>query len=214
VSTKNTTKTAEKNPNEFILKGVRLSFPHLFEPHAIGKDGTPRYTASFLLDPNDPEQKPQIQALRAKANALYAEGTKKPGVKCPSANCAIKKGNDEDGVPRYDGYDGMWFVSAARAKKQGAPLVVDRDKVTKLKDDDTKLFAGCYVNAKIRLYYQDYDGVKRINASLEVVQYFKKGEPFGAGQVAADDMPDVDDNDEDGLDDSHTGAASDDDDDL
>jgi hypothetical protein len=206
-------KSAEKNPNEFIIVGARLSFPHLFEPKAIGKDGNPRFTASFLLDPNKPEHKAQILAMREKCDQLYAEGSKVAGKKCPRANAALKKGNDEDGAALYDGYDGMWFVGAARAKKQGAPLVVDRDKVTRLTEESNRPYAGCYVNAKIRFYYQDYDGVKRVNASLEVVQFVKDGEPFGMGKVAADDMPDVDDSESDGLD-GATSAAPEDDDDL
>ena len=200
------TNTDKKKNPEFILKNVRLSFPHIFEPKAIG-DGVPRYTANFLLDPADAEHKDLIRKIRDAANALYAEGTRKPDAKPKAANCALKKGNDEDGAELYSGYDRMWFVSAARAQKQGAPLVVDRDK-TVLTADTTKVYAGCYVNAKIRLYFHEYDGVKRVNASIEAIQFYKKGDPFGNGPASADGFEEVE-GEEDGLD---SDSGSDDDD--
>ena len=200
------TNTDKKKNPEFILKNVRLSFPHIFEPKAIG-DGVPRYTANFLLDPADAEHKEMIRKLRDAANALYAEGTRKPDAKPKAANCALKKGNDEDGAALYDGYEKMWFVSAARALKQGAPLVVGRDAKTHV--DHTIVYAGCYVNAKIRLYFHEYDGVKRVNASIEAIQFYKKGDPFGNGPASAYGFEEVE-GEEDGLESDNSG----DDDDL
>lgn len=197
------TKPKEKNPNEFILPG-RLSFPHIWEPKAIG-DGKPRYTLNLLLDPSVPEEKAMILAVKAKANELYAAGTNKKDATVPMKNSCLKKGNDEDGAPLYDGYDKMWYISAARpatGNGGGPPLVIDRNAVTRLKPEDNKPYAGCYVNVKLRLYYQDYDGVKRINASLEVVQFKKNGVPFSNNAVSADDMPVEEGEEEDGLDDS------------
>lgn len=204
----NNTEKKEKNPAEFILTNVRLSFPHLATPKAVGKDGKPRYTASFLLDKAKPEHEALIKGMRAKANELYAAGVKKEGAKPASHLNALKKGNDEDGAPLYDGYDGMWVLSAARAEKQGPPKCITGTKVLIPREEiDQILYAGCFVNAKIRLYFMDYDGSKRICASIEVVQFKAKGEPFGNGSASTEDMPD----EEDTLDDDE---EEDDNDDL
>jgi hypothetical protein len=126
------------------------------------------------------------------------------GKKVPSDKCCLRKGDYEEGNPRYDGYGGMWAVSAARAQKQGRPVLVDRRK-NPLSDKDaaTMLYAGCRVNAKINIYANNHEGVKRINATIEVVQFVRDDEPFGAGPASVDDMPDVADDleESDGLDD-------------
>ena len=87
----------------------------------------------------------------------------------------------------------------------------------------TSLVDTVRVNVKINVYANEYEGVKRINATLEVVQFVRDDEPFGAAPATADDMPDVE---EDDLDDDldappakgkgkgKAAAADDDDDDL
>ena len=49
----------------------------------------------------------------------------------------------------------------------------------------------------IRLWWQDNQFGKRINASLEVVRFRKDGEAFGAAPVSADVLDDIDDEDDD-----------------
>jgi tripartite-type tricarboxylate transporter receptor subunit TctC len=51
-------------------------------------------------------------------------------------------------------------------------------KLEVLTEDDNKPFAGCYVNATIRLWAQDNQYGKRINAQLRAVQYVKDGAAF------------------------------------
>lgn len=187
-------KSAEKNPNEIIIRGARLSFPEIWKPKKIGTDGKPRYTVNLLLDPAIPEQKAQIVSVKAMVERLTREGLKKD-VKLPRDKTCLRK----DDEARYEGYENMWYITAARAESQGPPLVVDQKK-NKLAPGSPIPYAGCYVNCKIRLYFQDYDGVKRVNASLEVVQFVRNGEAFGAGLASADDMPEEEVNESDGLD--------------
>lgn len=173
--------TTDNSANEFKVFG-RLSFPHLFEPKAIG-DGKPRYTLNLLLDPKDEQQKASILAIRSRSEALALEAFKK---KLPPDKHCLKKIEESE----YDGYEpGSYFISAARAEKQGPPTVVDGTNGNKkLTVADNRPYAGCYCVVKIRLYTVDYDGAKRVCASIEVVQYAKKGEPFGSGSATADDM--------------------------
>jgi len=170
-----------------ILKNVRLSFPALFKPEASQDGGSPRYKVSLLLDPKDEGNKAQILEIKALLDKMWEEHVKKPGTKAPREKTCLKK----DGT--WDGYEGMWYISAARAESQGKPVLLGRRKDA-LPDNSTELYAGCYVNAKIRLYAHEHPkSGKRINASIEVVQKAREGTPFGAGPASIDDMPDVDD---------------------
>ena len=75
------------------------------------------------------------------------------------------------------------YVSARSVKRPG---VVDRD-LSPLTAEDGKPYAGCYVFATIRLWAQDNQWGKRINASLRNVQFIKDGEAFGEKPVAPDE---------------------------
>jgi hypothetical protein len=79
-------------------------------------------------------------------------------------------------------------------------MIIDKDK-SPLTEDDEKLYAGCYVNAIVELWYQNNNYGKRVNANLLGVQFFKDGEPFGDGVSASEDDFDMFDDDDDGLDD-------------
>jgi hypothetical protein len=211
-------KSEKLNNVTIIVTNARLSFPHLTEAKSTN-NGNPRFQASFLMDPKDPAQKEQIKKIKETVEQIAMENF---GKKVPSDKCCLRKGDDEDGNPRYDGYGGMWAVSAARAQKQGRPVLVDRRR-NPLSDKDaaTMLYAGCRVNAKINIYANNHEGVKRINATIEVVQFVRDDEPFGAGPASVDDMPEITDDldDADGLDDAPAkGKAkakpADDDDDI
>jgi hypothetical protein len=211
-------KSEKLNNVTIIVTNARLSFPHLVEAKSTN-NGVPRFQASFLMDPKDPEQKEQIKKIKETVEQIAMENF---GKKVPSDKCCLRKGDDEEGNPRYDGYGGMWAVSAARAQKQGRPALVDRRR-NPLSDKDaaTMLYAGCRVNAKINIYANNHEGVKRINATIEVVQFVCDDEPFGAGPASVDDMPELTDDldDADGLDDAPAkGKAkakpADDDDDI
>ncbi len=182
-----------------IIKNVRLSFPHLVEPKST-KGGAPRYQLSVLLDPKDPNQKEQIRAIKETCEKIAMDNF---GKKVSSDRCCLRKGDDEDGNPRYDGYGGMWVVSAARAAKQGRPSLIDGRK-KELADPATTLYAGCRVNVKVNIYANEFEGVKRVNATVEVAQFWADDEPFGSGPASVDDMPEatgssIDDDDNDDL---------------
>jgi hypothetical protein len=101
-----------------------------------------------------------------------------------------------DGIekPDMEGYgEGTHFISAARKTR---PAVVNRD-LSPVTDEDGVIYAGCYVNATIRLWAQDNKWGKRVNAELRAVQFLKDGESFGAGPVNAEDEFDAIDGDDD-----------------
>jgi len=167
------------------LKNVRLSFPTLFraktfsdskKPGATAQE--PKYSATFLLD--KAKNAKDIAAIKAGIQAVLTE---KYGDKVPKGfKPCLRNGTEKEDV---DGYgEGIMFIGASNARR---PSVVDRD-MTPLTEEDSKIFAGCYVNAVVRLWVQDNDWGKRVNASLTAVQYVKTGEAFGEKPVAPEEV--------------------------
>ena len=169
------------------LKNVRLSFPSLFKRSEFnGEQG--KFEATFLL--NKKEHAKIIDSIQSDIDAGMKENFKK---KIPADKICLKDGSESS----YTGYgDNVMSLKASNNKR---PLVIDRDK-SALTEDDNVLYAGCYVDAIVQLWYQDNNYGKRVNANLLGVQFYKDGEPFADGESAdLDDFDDFDD-DEDFLD--------------
>jgi len=166
---------------KLTLKNVRLAFPALFEAATVNGEGEPAFSASFLIDPKDP----QIKMLK---EACEAVGKDKWGAKWPTVRKEIEAKDrfayhDGDLKSNYAGFPGMTFVSA---RNKTRPTVLDRDK-TPLTAQDGKPYAGCFVNVVLELWPQDNNYGKRINASLSGVQFLRDGEAFSGGRPAAPD---------------------------
>jgi hypothetical protein len=114
--------------------------------------------------------------------------------------------------PLYEGYEGHVFISANRSVKSAdAPNPVqligpkktaknDRGEAIfpRLKVSDGLLYSGCFANVLVRIYGYDGKGKNpdRVNASLEIVQFKRHGEAFGAKQVNADAYMEEEDSDD------------------
>lgn len=171
--------TNTTDPAIIRLENVRLSFPHLFTAHAMEEGQEKKYGASFILD-NDKHDK-LLDHMEQVIERLALDTFKK---KVHYKTC-LRDGNEK---PNMDGYgDGVMFITASRKTR---PAVVDRIR-DPLTEEDGTIYAGCYVNATIRLWVQDNKWGKRVNAELRAVQFVKDGESFGAGPVNAEDEFDV-----------------------
>lgn len=167
-----TTQTAD--PAIIKLDNVRLSFPALFTARAV-EGSEPRFSASFLMD--NEKHKALIAKIQTTIDRLALDHFKK---KVVFKSCLHDGSEKED----KEGYgDGVMYINASRKTR---PAVVNRD-VSPLTEADGVVYAGCYVNATIRLWVQDNKFGKRVNAELRAVQYYGKGDAFGAGPVKAED---------------------------
>jgi len=165
---------------EIALKNVRLSYPHLFKAREQVNEETgkvsKKFQAVFIL--NKKKHKGLIEEIEDAIEEVKFQkwGDKPPKLK--EEKICLRDGDNEDA----DELVGAYKISSSNTKR---PTVVDRDK-SPLTEEDGKPYGGCYVNAVIRIWAQDNKFGKRINASLEAVQYYAKGDAFGAPPVDLD----------------------------
>jgi len=176
------------------LKNVRLSFAELWTAKAFQEGQTPKYQASFLLDPSDKEHAKHIKLIKAEAAKIKkAEwGDKIPKLK---GEC-FGNGDDLDTV--YDGYEGMFYVRANKNADDGRVTIVNTNN-DPLTVDDGKPYNGCYVDATFTMWTQDNSFGKRVNGNLRAIRFRGDGEAFGRPAIEAEDefseSPDSEDDD-------------------
>ena len=125
---------------------ARLCFSALEQP-ITGRDGQgePRYRATLCIDKNDKES---MKALKMIAENAYKEGfgaealkTKKEG--WSGINDGDKRDKGPDGI-----HDGCFYVNA---KAKNKPILIDEAR-----QETTKIYDGCYVNAMLYAYTYEY----------------------------------------------------------
>lgn len=172
--------STQLQPNEVILKDVRISFAKLFTPEAFKQGDTPTFSAAFLV-PKGSEQEKAVGAAVVAALESKWPGKSKiilEQIKGNSNKFCIQNGDAAD----YDGYAGH---IAVRAKNKARPTVIDRDK-SPLTEQDGKPYSGCYVNAKLSFFGYDNSG-KGVSATLMGVQFVRDGDAFSGSRVASAD---------------------------
>lgn len=186
---------------EFLVKftDVYLSYPHLFEPYRpkrteIGTDGKPKvgkYGAKFCFDKKNPQSVKDAKAIHAKIVEMAKASLKQT---LPADRYCLRDGSQLT----EDMYD--YFVLSA--SEDTKPTCVDRRR-NNVTDEDDLFYAGCRVNATVRLWVQNnIDYGKRINANLIGVQFFKHGGERWGGRAKPnvedifDDIADQFDDDE------------------
>lgn len=179
------------------LKDVRLSFPALDKATKTkGYEDDPNspamFRSGFLLDPKNPKHVAIIKACNAEINRLINEAWNGKPPKMEPITC-FGKGETQirESGEVYDGYEGMYYVSATNAKKPRRLSLQLED----LSDQEAleKLYGGCYVTGSVNFWVQDNKHGKAIRCSLRGVQYKSEGEPFGVGAASDDEFDNDDD---------------------
>lgn len=187
---------------KIIVKNVRLSFPQLFEPQAVMKNGKPEgepaYSASFLLPPDHPQMDQITKVIEDVVIAKWKDEAQTvfETLKAQDRIC-VHNGNHKR---KRDGYAGMLYISA---RSYVAPQVTGRDPYVRdeagkpvvdpstgkivmnlLKKGNRVVYSGCYGHAVLDIYAQDNQYGQRVNATLLGFQFFKDGDAFAGGQPA------------------------------
>lgn len=168
--------------DKITLANVRLSFAKLFKPEAFEAGQTPKFQATFLLDPSNAEHKALVASVHGAAKKLIEEA----GFKVSDFEVAHTFGmaDKHPKKSKYDGYQGMFYVSGSNTVR---PTVVDRRLNPVAEGDKNAPYSGCYVNGTVTLWLQNNRYGKKINCNLRAVQFVKDGQAFGMAPVAAED---------------------------
>ena len=172
--------------NTRILIPGRLSYVHVFKPHASFQGQEPKYSTTILIPKTDTKTKANIDAAILAAEQLGLEkswnGTKPPVVPNPLW--------DGDGV-KLDGTEfgpeckGHWVITAS-AKAEYPPQVVDQQVQPIL--DHTKVYSGMYANVMVSFFPYAYAGKKGIGAGLSNIQKTADGESLAGLRTAEQDF--------------------------
>ena len=206
-----TSKKSNDDARRVVIRGARLSFPHIFEPQErenddgttrenfncalmLFKDGlqTPRGASKPALDKLLKELKAAGKAARQKA--WGDDESKWPNI--PSHRSFLKDGDNPDHSEREE-YEGHFFINASAPVKRPPQVLTNRkdsdgEWIEAVEGQKLAPYAGCHVTAVIEVWGQKKDTKKnipnRINATIEIVMFRADGEPFAAQRVNANDI--------------------------
>ncbi len=183
------------------LYNVRCSFPDLWTKRSFqGSDGSsskPRLKCNFLIPKSEVKapgrakykgkkvsfaealKRSKFDAIAAKLGEAEARTMLK---KIKPDSYALRDGDMET----WDGYEGCYYVSSGNTRNV---QVVGRDK-TPVTEESGTIYGGCYVNGVVTFWFQKAGKTPKgeplsnaVWATLEAVQFYDKGEAFGASAV-------------------------------
>lgn len=178
---------------QLLIPNAKLGYPKIWEAKAVNNDpnARPRYGCQIYLPKSDESTKAKIDKEIARLVKVHFKG-----VKPKSKDLFIKDGDSEDNRDEYA--KGHWIISANRAESQGRPQIVDRTRKAIDSSERERVYAGCVCNFLISVFIPKRGNQNQIASCLEIVQFVKDGEPFGAARVAAESvMPELPEDDED-----------------
>lgn len=168
---------------------VRLSYAHLFEPHAI-EGNEPKYSVSVIISKTDTDT---LKAIKEAVEQVKKDGVTKWGGKVPpNLKTPLRDGDAER--PDDEAYKNCYFLNASSKQKPG---VVDKNVQPVL--DQSEVYSGCYGRLTLNFYPFSASGNKGIAAGLGNVQKLEDGEPLGGFTRAEDDFDSVETAEDDFL---------------
>ena len=181
------------NGTRVTVRG-RLSYVHVFKPHAATPGAEEKFSTTILVPKTDVETKQKIDAAIKAATELGVSekwnGVKPPTVPNPMWDGDGVKQNGEQFGPECKGH----WVFTASAKADYPPQVVDRRVQPIL--DQSEIYSGCYANVAVNFFPYLFAGKKGIGAGLGNIQKIKDGESLAGTRTAEQDFAVVDDEDD------------------
>ena len=157
-----------------MLKNVRLSYAHVWEPQpAREADREPKYATSVIIPKSDAAQIKKIEA--AIEALLKAEG---PAKFRGSLKLPLRDGDTERDDEAYQ--DAMFLNASSKTR----PGIVDQN-VEPILDRD-EIYSGVYVNISIELYLFNVNGNRGVACGLGNIQKVRDGEALGGGAIKAE----------------------------
>jgi hypothetical protein len=162
------------------INNVRLSYPNVFNKGSYEGKENKKYTVTLVLDKSNPDHIKAKKIIDEQINAIYNQ-TKTKRSSFKDDKFCVKEDSEE--------FENSWLIKCGNPKRI---TIIDRDK-TPLTEEDNKIYAGCYANVVIDLYYYDKQYGKFLLSNIYGIQFSKDGEPLGGGIVdVTDDFEDLD----------------------
>lgn len=168
----------------------RVSFPHVFEPHAF-EDQDPKFSCVMLF--------PKNVDLKELKRAVFNAATEKWGPKDKWPKKMRMPFRDGDEKADLMGYPGTIFVSAS-SKESNQPQVIGNKKIDgqfPVLTSEAEFYAGCYARATLIAFAYDKMGNQGVSFSLQNLQKLRDGEAFSGRKKAEDEFDEVDDGSDD-----------------
>lgn len=160
---------------------VRLSFVHLFQPHANQPGQEPKYSTTILIPKSDTAT---MQRIYAAINAAIEKGVAGiwNGARPPQPKTPLWDGDGlrHNGEPFGPECKGHWVLTASSKQQQA---IVDAGMNPLI--DQTKVYSGVYGRVNINFFPFSNSGNRGIGAGLGPVQILREGEALG-GRISAE----------------------------
>ena len=184
--------TVTNKDTKVITDPVRLSYVHLFEPHAAAEGQEAKYSVCALIPKKDEQT---FSKLMAAVEAARLASAKKFNGKIPATlKHSVHDGDEEK--PNGGEYGpecrGHWVVNCSSRTKPG---VIDRDK--ELITNSDEVYSGCWARLSLNCYAYNAAGNRGIAVGLNNVQKWKDDDYLGGRSRAEDDFDDEYDDDVD-----------------
>lgn len=166
-----------QNNVEMMLKDVRVSFPDIYQK-SVYKGKETNYGSKIILDPTEATQKGYIKKIQSiikdlSQNILGIE-------EIPDADTCLRNGK----TLKDETYKGKFRLSANSPNRPHV-FLPGSNKDTADSLEESKIYSGCYVNAKVRIWA--HEDTSRVNCQLIAIQFKRDGESFGAPVVPVED---------------------------
>jgi hypothetical protein len=184
-----------------VVRNVICSHPHVFKKWAQKPTDTPAYSCGAYL-PKATHQ--AARDLIAGEIEKIIKANPKLGELPSDARC-LKNGDRKDDEGRFvrkPEERGNWTLATRDAARR--PVVVGPDKSNWSMNEEMhkRIYGGCIINLRFRLWAQNNDYGKKVNGGIVGVQFVKDGTPFGEGHIAEEvvlDGFDLLEDDDDGI---------------
>lgn len=184
--------TTEVKKSSSIVIPARLSYLHVWAPHAMKPTDKAKYRAALLIDKKDTATVAKIQKAIEEAKELGKTRVKDWAGKIPKVLKEIfRDGDAEKDDPNYAGH---YFINATSDYQPG---VLDSNKEEML--DKTKLYSGCFAKVDINFYGYYANGSAGIACGLNNIMKVKDGPSLAGKRSATEAFKDEEAEDDGGL---------------
>ena len=163
---------------------ARLSYVHLFKPHAQQPGAEEKFSCTVLVPKSDTATKARIDAAIEAAKQKGING-KWNGVCPPIVPHPVHDGDGvrpSDGMPFGPECKGHWVFTAS-AKADYPPEIVDQNGNPMI--NQSEMYSGVYALVNVGFYPYMYGGKKGIGCGLGPVKKVRDGEALGGSAPTA-----------------------------